>query len=181
MSQGGVTGPGYERRADLASRSIIMSDSEPTRRPRRSQRERKKVTHFTSGPSISSYTLPLDVQLRLCPGSSQKRKRDRDESNDDQDGHTEGHLSDPGDPPSPDENEQGDYGAQKPRGRPVAPPKKKGKTKPLKRTRVTKPGDAREASARKLNKSQTNGDASNANRIPQDFKINTDNALFSAS
>jgi|SRR5712671_6883365 len=162
-----------------------MSDSESTRGPRRSQRERKQVTHFTSGPSISfsfPYPLPLYVQLRLCcPGSSHKRKRDRDESNDDQDGHVEGHLSDAGDPPSPDENEQGDYGAQKPRGKPLAPPKKKGKTKPLKRTRVTKPRDAREASARKSNKSRTNGDASNANRIPQDFKINTDNPLFSVS
>ncbi|KAI9513450.1 hypothetical protein F5148DRAFT_1273088 [Russula earlei] len=140
-----------------------MSDSEPTHHPRRSQRERKQVTHFTSGS-----------------GSSYKRKRDRDESNDDGNEYTEGHLSDPDDPPSPDENEQGDYGAQKPRGKPVAPPKKKGKTKAPKRTRVAKAGDVREASARKSKKSQTNGDALNANKIPRDFKINTDNALFNA-
>ena len=69
---------------------------------------------------------------------------------------------------------------QKPRGKPAPSPKKKGKPKAPKRTRVTKAGDARDTSARKSKKSQANGDASNTNKIPQDFKINTDNPLFSA-
>ncbi|KAI0301249.1 hypothetical protein BC826DRAFT_1155978 [Russula brevipes] len=140
-----------------------MSDSESTHTHglRRSQRERKQVTHFTSG-------------------SSQKRKRDGVNSRDAQDEHIGERLSDADDLPSPDENEQGDYGAQKPRGRPTAPPKKKGRPKAPKRTRISKPGDVRDASTRKSKKSQANGDASNANKIPQDFKINTDNPLFNA-
>ncbi|KAH9996308.1 hypothetical protein BJV77DRAFT_175068 [Russula vinacea] len=138
-----------------------MSGSESAHGPRRSQRERKQVHHFTSGPS-------------------QKRKHDRLDSHDDEDEHVEGRLSDADDLPSPDENEQADYGVQKPRGKPAPSPKKKGKPKAPKRTRVTKAGDARDTSARKSKKSQANGDASNTNKIPQDFKINTDNPLFNA-
>jgi hypothetical protein len=92
----------------------------------------------------------------------------------------EGRLSDADDVPSPDENEQGDYGVQRPRGKPGPSPKKKGKPKAPKRTRVTKAGDARDTSTRKSKKAQINGDASNTNKIPQDFKINSDNPLFSA-
>ncbi|KAH9974267.1 hypothetical protein BGW80DRAFT_1436857 [Lactifluus volemus] len=138
-----------------------MSDSGSTHGPRRSQRERKQVTHFTSV-------------------SFQKRKRDEVDSNTGDDEHVERHLSDLDDVPSPDENEQDDHGAQKPRGKPPGPTKKKTKSKAPKRTRVTKPGESREPSSRKPKKHQTNGDASIANKIPQDFKINTDNALFNA-
>jgi hypothetical protein len=118
--------------------------------------------------------------MAVVSGSSQKRKRDGLDSNDDQDDHVEGRLSDADDLPSPDENEQGDYGAQKFRGKPGPPPKKKGRPKAPKRTRVTKAGDAKDTSARKSKRPQANGDASNTNKIPQDFKINTDNPLFSA-
>lgn len=158
-----------------------MSDSESTHAPRRSQRERKQVTHFTSGPSPHSfqYIFP-HVQFPLVPGSSHTRKRYRADSNDGEDEHIEEHISDADDPPSLDENEQGDYGAQKPRGKLTGPPKKRGRPKAPKRTRVIKTGDLRETSVRKSKKSQANGDASNANKTPQDFKINTDNALFSA-
>ena len=116
----------------------------------------------------------------MASGSSQKRKRVEVDSNAGEDEHIEPHLSDPEDVPSPDENEQDDHGAQKPRGKPPGPSKKKTKSKAPKRTRVTKPGESREPSSRKSKKHQVNGDASNANKISQDFKINTDNALFSA-
>jgi len=114
----------------------------------------------------------------LAIGSSQKRKRDTVESNDDEDDRSERRLSDADDVPSPDENEHGNYGTQKSRGKPAALAKKRGKPKTTKRTRVAKDGELKEPS-RKSKKAQTNGDASNANKIPQDFKINTDNPLFS--
>jgi cohesin complex subunit SA-1/2 len=162
---------------------IIMSDSGSTHGPRRSQRERKQVTHFTSGPSysilFSLYGTSLSTNS-VSPVSFQKRKRDEVDSNTGDDEHVERHLSDLDDVPSPDENEQDDHGAQKPRGKPPGPTKKKTKSKAPKRTRVIKPGESREPSSRKSKKHQTNGDASIANKIPQDFKINTDNALFSA-
>jgi hypothetical protein len=116
----------------------------------------------------------------VAPGSSQKRKRDEVDSNAGEDELIGRHLSDADDVPSPDENEQDDHGAQKLRGKPPGATKKKAKSKAPKRTRVTKPGESREPSSRKSKKQQANGDASNANKIPQDFKINTDNALFSA-
>ncbi|KAN0139259.1 hypothetical protein V8E53_002760 [Lactarius tabidus] len=137
-----------------------MSDSESAHGPRRSQRERKQVSHFVSG-------------------SSQKRKHDTAESNDDPDDPSEPRLSDADDVPSPDENEHESYGAQKSRGKPATLAKKKGKPRAGKRTRVAKDGELKETS-RKSKKAQANGHASNANKIPQDFKINTDNALFNA-
>ncbi|KAH8981938.1 hypothetical protein EDB86DRAFT_2973582 [Lactarius hatsudake] len=137
-----------------------MSGSESPHGPRRSQRERKQAIHFVSR-------------------SSQKRKRDTVESNDDEDDRSERHFSDVDDVPSPDENEHENYGAQKPRGKPAVWIKKRGKPKTTKRTRVAKDGELREPS-RKSKKAQTNGDASNTNKVPQDFKINTDNALFNA-
>lgn len=113
--------------------------------------------------------------------SSQKRKRDKVDSDDEEHERIDPHLSsDEDDVQSPDEHEQADYRAQKLRGKGAGPPKKKGKPKAPKRTRVIKVGDARETSARKSKKPQANGDASNVNKVPQDFKINTDNALFSA-
>ncbi|KAH8990784.1 hypothetical protein EDB92DRAFT_1935195 [Lactarius akahatsu] len=135
-----------------------MSGSESPHGPRRSQRERKQAYSFRS---------------------SQKRKRDTAESNDDDDDRSERHFSDVDDAPSPDENEHENYGAQKPRGKPAALTKKRGKPKTTKRTRVAKDGELREPS-RKSKKAQINGDASNTNKVPQDFKINTDNALFNA-
>ncbi|KAH9035024.1 hypothetical protein EDB85DRAFT_1945370 [Lactarius pseudohatsudake] len=137
-----------------------MSGSESPHGPRRSQRERKQAIHFVSR-------------------SSQKRKHDTVESNDDEDDRSERPFSDADDVPSPDENEHENYGAQKPRGKPATLIKKKGKPKTTKRTRVAKDGELREPS-RKSKKAQTNGDASNTNKVPQDFKINTDNALFNA-
>ncbi|KAH9077661.1 hypothetical protein EDB83DRAFT_2548692 [Lactarius deliciosus] len=137
-----------------------MSGSESPHGPRRSQRERKQAIHFVSR-------------------SSQKRKRDTVGSNDDEDDRSERHFSDADDVPSPDENEHENYGAQKPRGKPTATIKKRVKPKTTKRTRVAKDGELREPS-RKSKKGQTNGDASNTNKVPQDFKINTDNALFNA-
>ena len=115
-------------------------------------------------------------------GSSQKRKRDRVDSDHEEDEHTERHLSsDADDVPSPDEHEHTDYRAQTLRGSKGAGlPKKRGKPKAPKRTRVVKTGDAKETSARRSKKPQANGDASNVNKVPQDFKINTDNPLFSA-
>ncbi|KAH9064622.1 hypothetical protein EDB87DRAFT_1804088 [Lactarius vividus] len=137
-----------------------MSGSESPHGPRRSQRERKQAIHFVS------------------VASSQKRKRDTAESNDDDNG-SERRFSDADDVPSPDENEHENYGAQKPRGKPAVLTRKRGKPKTTKRTRVAKDGELMEPS-RKSKKAQTNGDASNSNRVPQDFKINTDNALFNA-
>ena len=114
-------------------------------------------------------------------GSSQKRKRDRVDGDDEGDEHVEGHLSsDADDLTSPDEHEEPDRRVQKLRGRAAGPLKGKGKSNAPKRTRVIKAGDTRETSGRKSKKSQANGDASNANKVPQDFKINTDNPLFSA-
>lgn len=110
--------------------------------------------------------------------SSQKRKRDTAESNDDEDNRSERPPSDADDVPSPDENEHESYGAQKPRGKPATLAKKRSKPKATKRTRVAKDGELKEPS-RKSKKAQINGDASNANKISQDFKINTDNPLFS--
>lgn len=159
-----------------------MSDSESTHGPRRSQRERKQVTHFTSGASYP-VAFPLyatsSSNNTAALGPSQKRKRVEVDSNDGEDEHVERHLSDADDVPSPDENEREDYGAQRFRGKPPGQAKKKAKSKPPKRTRVTKAGESREASSRKSKKNQVNGDALNTNKIPQDFKINTDNALFS--
>lgn len=126
---------------------------------------------------LFSYCTPLS-HLALHIGSSQKRKRDTAESNDDHDDPSEPRLSDADDVPSPDENEHEGYGAQKSRGKPATLAKKKVKPKPGKRTRVARDGELKETS-RKSKKAQTNGHASNANKIPQDFKINTDNALFS--
>ncbi|KAN0109540.1 hypothetical protein V8E52_009183 [Russula decolorans] len=57
---------------------------------------------------------------------------------------------------------------------------KKGRPKAPKRTRVAKAGDAKDSSSRKSKRPQANGDASYTNKIPQDFKINTDNPLFNA-
>jgi hypothetical protein len=158
-----------------------MSDSGSTHGPRRSQRERKQVTHFTSGPSHSIlFSLwHCLIHNSVAPVSSQKRKRDEVDSNTGDDEHVERQLSDLDDVLSPDENEQDDHGAQKPRGKP-GPTKKKTKSKAPRRTRVTKPSESREPSSRKSKKHQANGDASIANKIPQDFRINTDNALFSA-
>ena len=116
-----------------------------------------------------------------CTGSSQKRKRDRVDSDDGGDEHVEGHLSsDADDATSPDEDEQTDHRAQKLRGKATGPPKRKGKSNAPKRTRVIKASGGKETSVRKSKKSQVNGDASIANKVPQDFKINTDNPLFSA-
>ena len=113
-------------------------------------------------------------------GSSQKRRRDRVDSNDEGDGHVEGYpSSDADDITSPDEHEQTDHRVQKLRGKAAGPHKKRGKSNAPKRTRA-KAADARETSVRKLKKPQANGDASIANKVPQDFKINSDNALFSA-
>lgn len=137
-----------------------MSDSESAHGPRRSQRERKQATQFISG-------------------SSQKRKRDTVQSNDDEDRRSERPLSDTDDAPSPDENEHENYGAQKLRGKPAALAKRRGKPKTAKRTRLGKDGEPKEPS-RKSKKAHTNGDASNANKMPQDFKINSDNPLFNA-
>lgn len=114
----------------------------------------------------------------MAIASSQKRKRDTAQSNDDEDDRSERRLSDAEDVPSPDENEHENYGAQKPKGKPATLAKKRGKPKTAKRTRVAKDGELKEPS-RKSKKVQINGDASNANKIPQDFKINTDNPLFS--
>ncbi|KAI0299424.1 hypothetical protein B0F90DRAFT_1728578 [Multifurca ochricompacta] len=100
-----------------------MSDSESTHGPRRSQRERKQVTHFISG-------------------SSHKRKRNRASSND---GEDERRISDADDAPSPDENELEDYGLQKLRVKPAAPTKKKTKPKASKRTRATNAGELKES------------------------------------
>jgi len=114
-------------------------------------------------------------------GSSQKRRRDRVDSHDEGDEHVEGYLSsDADDVTSPDEHEQTDHRAQKLRGKAAGPHKKRGKSNAPKRTRVIKAADARETSVRKSKKSQANGDASIANKVPRDFKINSDNALFSA-
>lgn len=163
---------------------LTMSDSESTHGPRRSQRERKQVIHFTSGSSIPpsfSCALPPHVIHSTRTGPSQKRKRDRLDSDHEEAEHTERHLSsDPDDLPSPDEHEHTDYRAQILRGKGAGPPKKRGKPKAPRRTRVIKTGDAKETSARKSKKPQANGDASNVNKVPQDFKINTDNPLFSA-
>src|SRR6266404_2997894 len=122
--------------------------------------------------SFSTYIITFSI------GPSQKRKRDTAESNNDRDDRSERRLSDADDVPSPDENEYESYGARKSRGMPSTSAKKRGKQKTVKRTRVAKDGEPKETS-RKPKKAQMNGDASNANKISQDFKINTDNALFS--
>jgi cohesin complex subunit SA-1/2 len=120
----------------------------------------------------------ITCNVALAIGSSKKRKRDTVESNDDED-HRSERLSDADDVSSPDENEHENYGAQKPpKAKPATLSKKRSKPKATRRTRVAKDGELKEPS-RKSKKPQTNGDASNANKIPQDFKINTDNPLFS--
>ena len=171
---------GEVRRSQMSDNH--MSDSESAHGPRRSQRERKQVSHFISGASTPwpspQILTHVTSNLALAIGSSQKRKRDTAGSNDGQDDRSERHLSDADDVSSPDENEHESYGAQKSRGKPATLAKKKANPKAGKRTRVAKDRELKDPS-RKSKKAQANGHASNANKIPQDFKINSDNALFS--
>ncbi|KAI0657496.1 hypothetical protein C8Q70DRAFT_919344 [Cubamyces menziesii] len=143
--------------------------------PRRSQRERKKATHFVS---VNSTLL----------------KRKRSDATTDEENEQDDAMSDASDhAPADDEAEAegGDYRAPKPQGK--APMKRKAKAAPVpKKPRVPKApttkrnntkaaGQAKPRKATARKGKQTDGEGEyDADRVAKDSKISGDNALFNA-